>query len=285
MGVFGTGIFADDDALDVRSDYKFFLADAQSDQLASDTIAREYGASLEDPSTTTSFWIALALTQWKIGRLEDRIKAVALRIIDEDLDLRKWDGSPDRRKRANALAEARRKIVSPQPAARPIPKPLPVQLPGWVFAEVVGVRLPNGKLALLHMICYESCSRYGVKAPVVSVLNWLGESIPTTDEILKLNFINWRGITRGNHLYVLATHKRAPFTEEKFLHLGLAKPVTRAEATSPYRSLSKDETLEDLLASVLEPYWRNPSLPPHHPGFDKPEAQLFKQPPKPLEEP
>ena len=41
MGVFGPGIFADDDALDVRSEYRFLLAEAQSDEKATDAIARD----------------------------------------------------------------------------------------------------------------------------------------------------------------------------------------------------------------------------------------------------
>jgi hypothetical protein len=212
-----------------------------------------------------------------MGRLDPRVKDAALRIVDEGLDLKKWEGSPGRRKRATALAQVREKIASPPPAAKPIPKPLPVQLPGWAFAEVIGVRLPNGKLALLHMIAYRKCSRYGVKAPVVSVLNWTEDGIPTAQDLPALTYINWRRITCGNHLYNLAFRKRSPLPQERFLHLGLTKPVTRGEAMAAYGSLRENETLDEMLSDVLAPYWHNPALPPHHPGFDKPEAALFKQ--------
>src|SRR6266852_9700551 len=129
MGAWGPGIFADDDALDVRDDYRWYLADAQSDEGATDALAKSYGASFDDLGATTAFWLALALTQWKMGRLDPRAKAAALRIIDEGIDLQKWDGSKLRGKRAAALAKARETISSPQPPARPMPKPLPVQLP------------------------------------------------------------------------------------------------------------------------------------------------------------
>jgi hypothetical protein len=36
---------AADDALDVRSDYKYVLAETQSDELATDAMARQYGLS------------------------------------------------------------------------------------------------------------------------------------------------------------------------------------------------------------------------------------------------
>jgi len=92
MGVFGAGIFADDDALDVRDDYKYFLADAQSNELATDAMVRQYGASFDDPAATTGFWLGLAWTQWKSGRLDPRVKAVALHIIHDGLDLKKLGG-------------------------------------------------------------------------------------------------------------------------------------------------------------------------------------------------
>ena len=276
MGVFGTGIFADDDALDVRSDYRHFLADAQSDELASDAIAQQYGASLDDLAATTAFWLALAVTQWKMGRLDPRVKAAALRIMDEDLDLKKW-GLPLRSKRAKVLAQARKKIESPQPQPARLPKPFPIQLPGWEFGEVVGVRLPSNRIALLHMIAYQRSSNYQVRAPVVSVLNWTGTDIPTVEELKVLTYINWRGALCGNHLYSLASPKGSPLQAGRFIHLGLFKPVIRAEARAAFCSIGKNESLDDLLEDVLTPYWEDPSLPPHHPGFGKAGAHLFKR--------
>ncbi len=88
---------------------------------------------------------------------------------------------------------------------------------------------------------------------------------------------HWRGTVRGNHLYNLPFPKSSPLAADKFVHLGVIKPTTRGEGTAAYRSISRSETLDELLADVLAPYWENPSLSPHHPGFDKPEAQLFRR--------
>jgi hypothetical protein len=175
------------------------------------------------------------------------------------------------------LQQARRKIDAPQPSAKPIPKPLPTQFPGWEFSEIVGVRLPNGKLALLHMIVYRTSSRYGAKVPIVSILKWTGSELPSADELAALTYINWRRTIYGNHLYCLAGPKKSPLPSARFIHSGLKKPVTRGEGIAAYGSLTQGESLDHLLTDVLEPYWENPSLPPHHPGFDKPEAQLFKR--------
>ncbi len=54
--------------------------------------------------------------------------------------------------------------------------------------------------------------------------------------------------------------------------------MLRAEADTAVRSKLKEETLDDLLRAILEPYWLDPTLPAHHPGFDKPEAKRFKSP-------
>jgi len=275
MGIFGAGIFADDDARDIRADYKYFLADAQSDEGATDAAAREFGAAFDHPEQNTSFWLALAWTQWTVGRLDPRVKDTALRVIDDGLDLKRWENSPLRAKREKALAAARVKLLSPQPAAKALPRPLPVQLPGWQFGEVIGVRLAQGRLALLHMIAYRKSSRYDVKAPVVSILNWLRAEQPALSDLGALTYIDWRKNQLGQ-LYNLASPRRNPISAGRFERLGLTKPVTRAEAKSPYIGLQRDETLDQLLESVLWPYWENPSLPPHHPPFDQPEAEIFK---------
>src|SRR5437764_7063252 len=143
MGAWGAALFADDDAADLRGDYRAYLADAQSDAGATDLAARDYDANLDRPCETTAFWLALGSIQWRMGRLDPRVKAVCLSIIDDGIDLEKWAASPGRGKRAAVLVKLREMILSPLPPAKPTPKPLPVQLPGWAFGEVVGYRMAN----------------------------------------------------------------------------------------------------------------------------------------------
>src|SRR5438477_253991 len=178
MGAWSPGLFADDDAADLRGDYRTYLADAQSDGGATDLAARNYDASLDRPGETTACWLALASIQWRMGRLDPRVKAVCLTIIDNGIDLEKWVGSSDRGKRAAVLAKLRKMIASPLPPAKPMPKPLPVQLPGWEFGEIVGYRMANGKYALLHALNYRGWSNPSVRAPVVSILSWFSEAVP-----------------------------------------------------------------------------------------------------------
>ena len=74
MGIWGAGLFENDDAADLRADYRAYFGDAQSDLGATDSIARDYGAGLDRLGDTTAFWLALASVQWRMGRLDPRVK-------------------------------------------------------------------------------------------------------------------------------------------------------------------------------------------------------------------
>jgi hypothetical protein len=268
MGAWGAALFADDDAADLREDYRAYLAEAQSDAGATDLAARNYDASLDRPGETTAFWLALAAIQWRMGRLDPRVKAVCLTIIDSGLDLEKWANSPDRGKRVAVLAKLRRMISSSLPPARAMPKPMPMRLPGWKFGEVVGYRMANGKYALLHALNYRGWSTDGVRAPVASILSWFSEAVPDQQAIDGLIYINHDGhLIGGHHLVCLAMPRRKALAAARFDRPGWSKPVTRGEASSAVYGLSGHEggDIEKTLMRVLSPYWEDATRPVHVP--------------------
>src|SRR5436190_5460219 len=268
MGAWSPALFDDDDPADLRSDYRAYLADAQSDAAATDLAATSYGAAFGRPGETTAFWLALASIQWRMGRLDPRVKALCLTIIDNGIDLKKWADSPHRRKREAVLAKLRAMISSPLPAAKPMPKPLPVQLPGWAFGEVVGYRMANGKYALLHAINYRPQATEAVRAPVVSILSWFSESVPDQEAIDRLTYINHDGhLIGGHHLVCLAMPRRRALSATQFDRPGWSKPVTRDEASSAVYGLGGHEggDIGRTLKRVLWPYWADATRPVHVP--------------------
>jgi hypothetical protein len=268
MATWGPALFADDDAADLRADYRTYLADAQSDAGATDLAAASYGASPEQPGATTAFWLALAFLQWRLGRLDPRVKAACLTIIDDGIDLEKWAASPQRAKRAAVLAKLRAMILSPPPPAKPLPKPLPVQLPGWEFGEVVGYRMANGKYALLHTLNYRGWSIDAVRAPVVSILSWFSQAVPDQAAIDGLTYINHDGLLiGGHHLVCLAMPRARALAAARFDRPGWSKAVTQDEATSAVYGLGGDEggDIETTLRRVLWPYWQDATRPAHVP--------------------
>jgi hypothetical protein len=176
--------------------------------------------------------------------------------------------SPDRRKRAVVLAKLREMISSPLPPAKPMPKPFPVQLPGWTFGEVVGYRMANGKYALLHALNYRGWSIAAARAPVVSILSWFSESVPDQATIDSLTYINHDGyLIGGHHLVCLAMPRSRALSATRFDRPGWSKPVTRSEATSAVYGLSGHEggDIEKTLKRVLWPYWEDAARPVHVP--------------------
>ncbi|HEY9760160.1 MAG TPA: hypothetical protein V6C97_33700 [Oculatellaceae cyanobacterium] len=266
MGAFGTAIFDDDDAADVKDEYKYVLADEGSDEKATDAVVESYGADFNNLETTTAFWLGLALTQWNMGRLDERVKQAALRIIDDGVDLKKWTEEKDRNKRRKVLEQTRKKLVSEPPPAKPIPKPLPVQLRELKSGEVIGLRASNGLLILLHVVDFSLWSSFRVKAPRVSMLHWLSSEFPTQEELDSLVYINWCPSMAGapypyqnQHLYSLARDKKDALKLEQFIRPGLFKVVTKDELTSVTRGLG--DSLEATFATVLRYFWDDKSTP------------------------
>lgn len=64
-----------------------------------------YSDAINDRDESDVFWLALAATQWKHGRLEEDVKAKALRVIASGHNLRRWtaDNPEEAMKRAAVL--------------------------------------------------------------------------------------------------------------------------------------------------------------------------------------
>jgi hypothetical protein len=103
MGAWGVAVFSDDLAADVRDEFRDLIGEGLSSTEAVEKLLGEYASSVDDDNEISVFWIALALTQWKLGHLEERTKNEALRLIAAGEDLKRWDDPNDRKKRAAVL--------------------------------------------------------------------------------------------------------------------------------------------------------------------------------------
>jgi hypothetical protein len=68
MGAWGTALFSDDTARDVRDSYVDHVGDGLIGPEATKALLHEWSASLNDPDESPVFWLALAVTQWRCGR-------------------------------------------------------------------------------------------------------------------------------------------------------------------------------------------------------------------------
>lgn len=175
MGTWGPAIFSDDFAMDLRDEFREAIANGQSAQQALDLLKLKYKDSLDDPDEGPVFWLALAATAWKIGRLDDALRDKALAIIAVGEGLDRWDDAKLRAQREKVLADLAEQLRSPQGKPVKFKKKAPLST-DWLQGEVLGYQLPTGKWLLIHVIGVQE--QQGHRYPLVEVYDWRDKSVP-----------------------------------------------------------------------------------------------------------
>jgi hypothetical protein len=169
MGTWGPAIFSDDLASDIRGDFRDLIGDGLDPREATRRLEREYSASLSDPDEAPVLWMALAASQWKLGRLLPEVRDRALQAIEEGADLQLWRESPDFTKRLTAEKQLRDQLLSEQPAPKRVPKTWRQESPldaGQHFLY----RHRSGQRLLFRVIDVHRDK--GGAYPVVELLEW-----------------------------------------------------------------------------------------------------------------
>lgn len=243
MGTWSTGLFSDDTACDVRGEYRDLVGDGHSGPEATKILLREYKGELNDPDTGPIIWLALAVTQWKCGRLEERVGQRALRIIDKGLDLRRWEDDPKLlKKRSAVLAELRNMLVSPQPPEKRIPKRYRDTCE-WTVGEIISYRLRSGKLVLLRVIGHHTDK--GGTCPICELLDWVGKSIPPEKEMkrLKVKKDNWE--VHQTTQFMIGRMKEKELPADRVTRLGIKlKPAQKPGACCVFFWQDLDQHLQ-----------------------------------------
>ena len=185
MGAWGTAVFSDDTACDVRDDYRDLVGDGLSGPEATKALLKQWSQSLKDPDEAPVFWLALAATQWKYGRLEQQVLKQALEVIDSGSDLARWDsGSQDYKKRQAVLLRLRAQLVSRQPAEKRIPKSFRSSNE-WQKGDLVAYRLLSGRFVIWRVIGHHTDK--GGTAPICELLDWVGDDVPSESQLRVIN--------------------------------------------------------------------------------------------------
>lgn len=184
MGAWGTAIFSDDFACDIREDYKELIGEGLSNEDATNQLIENYSDTISDYDEGSIFWLALAATQWKCGRLLDVVKDKAIEIIDGHIDLRRWQ--EDKKlylKRETVLKNLRLQLDSPMPAPKKIPKRFKATCE-FQKGDAISYRLLSGKYIILKLFGW--LTDKGGRHPYFEVCDWVGCRIPTDKEINEL---------------------------------------------------------------------------------------------------
>lgn len=176
MGTWGVKVFENDIAADVRSEYRDLVAEGLDGALATDRLLASYAGGVEDPDEGSDFWIALAVAQFEVGRLEDRIRDRALAHIDDGTDVSRFVGK-DRGRREKVLDQVREQLTGPHKDPKRIRKRQKSICP-YQVGDVLEVTLRDERRILL---CVQSVHEdKGGAYAWVAVFDWHdGERIPS----------------------------------------------------------------------------------------------------------
>lgn len=206
MGAWGTSIFSDDFACDIRGEYNAMLTLGKTNEEATDGIFKIFYERCKDTEDESVFWFALALSQWNKGRMTDDIKHKALEFVDNGKDLERWNTSDNQinyKKRIKELQKLKEKLLSTMPPLKKIAKPS-VTISPWKVGDLLAYRIKSdiiknmeflNKYVLLRVlkVIKHPVSNYGEvkfynETVLLGLYKWSGNDIPEKNIVDKLKF-------------------------------------------------------------------------------------------------
>ena len=199
MGAWGTGLYQDDTAMEVRDYYQELLKKGISNEESLECVLEAFEDALEDADDAPPFWFGLADTQWKLGRLTDEVRAQALALLTSGADLGRWEDATKGQKNARkkVLQALEERLRSPQPPEKKIRVPR-LYHTDWKFGDLYAMQLCgetakanglDGRYLLFHKV-REMMWYPGHVVPVVHVKLTATAEIPKNpNEIDKLPYI------------------------------------------------------------------------------------------------
>ena len=204
MGAWGVSIFADDLAVDIKDEYLALLV-KYTDEEAEQKILEEYEETLKGTEDEPVLWFALALIEWRKGRLTERVKIKALEWIERGGDLERWEvpgNEGNVRKRKKELDKLKVKLQEPMPERKKVKKPTVVHSP-WEVGDLLAYRLSYegiehkeliGQYVLLRVLknLKHQVSRYlddYNETTLIGVYNWWGSELPERDITNQLKYL------------------------------------------------------------------------------------------------
>ena len=188
MGAWGTALYSNDVACDIRGDYKDALRRGKSNEEITNRMI-EQNKDYFGTEDEGLFWFALADTQWNYGRLMPEVKEKALFFIENDHDDR-WETNKDRLAWSNTLAKLKDKLLSEQPPEKKVSKYRTYHCE-WKLGDVYAYRFSSdysketgfyNKYVVFRKI--SECRAWPDHIiPIVQFYNRIWDNIPTLENI------------------------------------------------------------------------------------------------------
>ena len=191
MGAWGTGLYSNDLACDIRSDYREMLVCHYTHEEAVQRILRDHQLSKDDPEDAAG-WFALADCAWKYGHLDDELKAFVMSLIDRNTEEELWISPKNKEKRRAELLKLYMKIQNPP---EKVSKPS-MYFPSkcyWNDGSLYAIKMTEGQFAnqyavilIVNRLCYR-LSRFASESDVFpgyefAVTTYHSEKMPTMED-------------------------------------------------------------------------------------------------------
>lgn len=241
MGSWGTALFSDDLAADVRADWRDAILDGAEPEDLTRRLVDRYAPGRSDDRDTLVFWMALAAAQMETGRLDRVVRNCALAIIDAGGDVATWREQDESlgRQRQKVLDCLAQKLRAPQPKPKRLRRSTPLGV-SFDVGDAVLLRSTDGPASVIAVVvCHHPGYPRGVVDPVVELVTWERGRAPTASELAQLPCVATEvaetrpGRSRLRpHMYVAAT----PRKKDRFgPHIGevIVRGVPRRPAGDP----------------------------------------------------
>lgn len=173
MGSWGTAVFSDDVAADVRADWREGILDGETSEELTAKLISSHEARADDTDDAAVFWLALAAAQYETGRLTHLVRDKALEIIASGSDVARWEAEDPAlaKQREQVLSRLKNKLVGPQPSPKSLKHQTSYSVP-FELGDAVLLRSPEGKRAIAVVVGHKRGSPKDTVDPVVELLLW-----------------------------------------------------------------------------------------------------------------
>lgn len=250
MGTWGTKLYQNDLALDIKKSYIEKLKEGLLDEEALQQIKEKNEAELLDEDERSIFWIVLADTMWKVGRLTEEIKENAINSMDENLKIWKKQATPkdyEARKKELETIKERLQMQIPEKKKLTVNKKdikKKTTKDSWEIGDIYAYQLKgekakenniNGRYLLLRKARETRPEEGRMQAVYCQITNDC--KLPDTkEEIEKLDYVIMQNIGNVRYRYELEIYSLTKKTiKENFQYIGNYKSIL-----PPYNEYSKN---------------------------------------------
>jgi hypothetical protein len=259
MGAWGTSLYANDTASDIRGDYLDGLRRGKGNEEVTRGIIESNRDIIGDPEEEPLLWYALADTQWGYGRLMPEVRDKALSMIGLESEMGRWREAGGRQAAAweATLSKLRERLLSEPPPEKRVYE-YRLYRCRWAMGDIFAYRLGDpaseGRGVMGRHLAFRKVTEDiwwpGHVAPVVNVFDRIWDGVPTLEEAASTRLL----VQKHNPLFF----EQRPGREKEYLFKIAA---TREKAIPKDRLTFLGNVPGDDLFG--------------YPGFDDPEQKFF----------